>query len=79
MEGDRTDMSDTDALSDNEEMQKRSRALKVQKEASKEIMNELLQERADLVAKFDRDTDLKSKMIISGIPKIATLGVIRYH
>ena len=42
-------------------------------------MDELKQERDDLVAEFDKDTDLKSKILISGVHKVSVLGVIKYH
>ena len=38
--------------------------LEVQEQASRELMEELKSERDDLVAEFDQDTDLKSKMLI---------------
>ena len=42
-------------------------------------MDELKAERDDLVAEFDKDTDLKTKIIIDGIHKVSVLGVIKYH
>jgi hypothetical protein len=42
-------------------------------------MQEMIGERAKLVEHFDRDTELKSKMVISGIQKICVLGSIKYH
>jgi len=43
----------------------------VQEKASKDLLAELKAERDGLVAEFDQDTDLKSKMIISGIHKVS--------
>ena len=42
-------------------------------------MEELKADREELVADFNEDTDLKSKMIISGIHKISVQGIIKYH
>lgn len=42
-------------------------------------MEELRSEREDLLAEFDRETDLKSKMLIGGIHKVTVLGMIKYH
>lgn len=42
-------------------------------------MAELKAERDGLVAHFDRDTDLKEKMLITGIHKVSVLGMIKYH
>lgn len=39
----------------------------------------MVAERAKLVEHFDRDTELKSKMVVSGIQKICVLGMIKYH
>ena len=36
-------------------------------------------ERNALVERFDKDTDLNEKILISGISKICVLGVIKYH
>jgi len=53
--------------------------VEAQQEASRELMAELRGERDELLAEFDRDTDLKSKMLISGIHKVTVLGMIKYH
>ena len=53
--------------------------LEVQEQASRELMEELKSERDDLVAEFDQDTDLKSKMLIQGVHKVSVLGIIKYH
>ena len=42
-------------------------------------MDELKAERDELVAEFDQDTDLKSKILVDGVHKIAVLGIIKYH
>jgi len=39
----------------------------------------LMSERDELVADFNGDTDLKSKMLIQGIAKVCVLGTIKYH
>lgn len=39
----------------------------------------MLSERERLVQEFDQDTELKSKMVVSGIQKICVLGLIKYH
>jgi hypothetical protein len=39
----------------------------------------MISERSKLVEHFDKDTELKSKMLISGIQKICVLGTIKYH
>ena len=36
-------------------------------------------ERDELVAEFDRDTDLKEKILIDGVQKVCVLGIIKYH
>ena len=48
-------------------------------EERKELLDEMRRERDELVAHFDKDTDLKQKMLITGIHKISVLGVIKYH
>lgn len=53
--------------------------LQAQESASMELLEELKAERDGLVAEFDKDTDLKQKMIISGIHKVSVLGIIKYH
>jgi len=42
-------------------------------------MEELKGERDDLLAEFDEQTDLKSKILIQGIHKVTVLGMIKYH
>lgn len=58
------DKSDTDALTDGEQLYKRQSAMKVYEAASQELIKEMIEERAELVEHFDKDTDLKSKMVI---------------
>ena len=60
-------------------LSKRKMMLQAQENASKELMEELKADREELVADFNEDTDLKSKMIISGIHKISVQGIIKYH
>ena len=36
-------------------------------------------ERDELVAHFDKDSDLKEKILIEGVQKVCVLGVIKYH
>ena len=36
-------------------------------------------ERDELVAYFDKDTDLKEKILIEGVQKVCVLGMIKYH
>ena len=43
------------------------------------MLDELKSERDELVAEFDKDTDLKSKMLVQGVHKVSVLGVIKYH
>lgn len=43
------------------------RAIERQEDAQKKLLAQLKQERQDLVAEFDEDTDLKKKIIVSGI------------
>ena len=42
-------------------------------------MDEMRAEREELIAHFDKDTDLKQKILIKGVQKISVLGVIKYH
>ena len=42
-------------------------------------MEELKADRDDLIAEFDAETDLKSKMLITGIRKVSVLGMMKYH
>ena len=42
-------------------------------------MEELKEERDELLAEFSEETDLKSKMLIQGIHKVTVLGMIKYH
>ena len=58
---------------------KRKLAQEAQDLAVQEIMDELREERNELVAEFDKDTDLKSKILIDGVKKVSVLGVIKYH
>ena len=44
-----------------------------------QLMDKLKKQREDVVAEFDNDTDLKSKVVVDGIKKISVLGVIKYH
>ena len=53
--------------------------MELQEMASRELIDEMREERAELVQKFDKDTDLKQKMLITGVHKISVLGVIKYH
>ena len=43
-----------------------------------EILQEMRQERNELVEEFSKDS-LSQKMLISGIHKVCVLGVIKYH
>ena len=54
-------------------------AVEKQEEAQSELLASLKKDRQDLVAEFDGDTDLKKKVLITGIKKISVLGVIKYH
>ena len=58
---------------------KRKQIKEAQELATREIMDELRQEREDLVAEFDKDTDLKRKILIDGVHKVSVLGIIKYH
>ena len=58
---------------------KRNMMIEMQEQATKEILDEMKAERDDLVAHFDKDTDLREKIIIKGIQKVCVLGVIKYH
>jgi len=78
-DGERTDLSDWERLTDGEEQQKRLMRIEVQEQASKELMDEMKAEREELIAHFDKDTDLKQKVLIKGVQKISVLGVIKYH
>lgn len=60
-------------------LSKRKMMIVAQENASKELLQELKADRDELIAEFDGDTDLKSKMIISGIHKICVQGIIKYH
>lgn len=56
--------SDTDALTDSETLTRRQNQLKVEEAATQDLMQEMLSERAQLVEHFDKDTDLKTKILI---------------
>ena len=43
------------------------KAIEQQEEAQKQLLAQLKQDRQDLIAEFDEDTDLKKKVIVSGI------------
>lgn len=43
------------------------------------LLDKLRREREGVVAEFDGDTDLKTKIVIDGIRKISVLGMIKYH
>ena len=58
---------------------RRDLMLQAQEKASKELLEELKAERDELVAEFDQDTDLKSKILLTGIHKVSVLGMIKYH
>ena len=61
------------------QLKRKMEAMEAQDLAVQEIRDELKQERDDLVAEFDKDTDLKSKILIDGVKKVSVLGVIKYH
>lgn len=42
-------------------------------------MEEMKSERDKLIEHFNKDTDLKEKIIIQGVKKICVLGMIKYH
>ena len=56
------------------QLSKRRMVQEAQQLASQELLDELRAEREDLVAKFDGETDLKSKMIIEGVQKVCVLS-----
>lgn len=78
-------MSDNSELeggmtTDGDEAQKRrAMQIEIQENASKELLDEMRQERDDLVEYFEKDTDLSKKVLISGVRKVCVLGVIKYH
>jgi len=75
-----SDQSEGEGLTtDGENGAKRRMVVEVQEQASRELMEELKGERDDLLAEFDEQTDLKSKMLIQGIHKVTVLGMIKYH
>ena len=43
------------------------------------MMEEMKSERDKLIEHFDKDRDLKEKIILSGVKKICVLGMIKYH
>ena len=43
------------------------KALEIQEDAQKELLESLKKERQDLVSEFDGETDLKRKVLITGI------------
>ena len=44
-----------------------------------QLLDKLKKERDGVVSEFNEDTDLRSKVIITGVQKISVLGVIKYH
>ena len=50
-----------------EALNKRNMMIEVQDKAAKEILEEMKAERDELVAHFDKDTDLKEKILIEGV------------
>jgi hypothetical protein len=42
-------------------------------------MEEMKQERDKLIEHFNKDTDLKEKILLTGVKKICVLGMIKYH
>ena len=76
-----SDLSEGEGLTTDGEdgTSRRQMMLQAQESASMELLEELKAERDGLVAEFDKDTDLKQKMIISGIHKVSVLGIIKYH
>lgn len=78
-----SDLSEGEGMTtDGEEggvMSKRQLVMQAQEKASKELLEELKSERDELVAEFDKDTDLKTKILVQGIHKVSVLGVIKYH
>lgn len=55
------------------------RELERQEAAQLELLDQLKHDRDGLMKEFDEENDLKSKIIVDGIKKIAVLGVIKYH
>lgn len=55
------------------------KAIETQQIAQQKLLSKLKEDRQNVVAEFDGDTDLKSKVLIDGIKKISVLGVIKYH
>jgi len=43
------------------------------------MMEEMKTERDKLIERFDKDKDLKEKVILTGVKKICVLGMIKYH
>lgn len=55
-------------------LQKRS-----QEEAYGAMMEEMKAERDKLIEHFNKDTDLREKVLITGVKKVCVLGMIKYH
>ena len=79
--GGQSDLSEGEGMTTDGEdgLSKRQMVAQVQQEAQRELLEELKAERDDLVAEFDGDTDLKSKMLVQGVQKVSVLGIIKYH
>jgi len=43
------------------------------------MMEEMKAERESLIEHFNKDTDLKEKILITGVKKVCVLGMIKYH
>jgi hypothetical protein len=43
------------------------------------MMEEMKAERDKLIEHFNKDTDLKEKILITGVKKVCVLGMIKYH
>lgn len=51
----------------------------IQEAAYAGMMEEMKNERDKLIERFDKDKDLKEKVILTGVKKICVLGMIKYH
>lgn len=51
----------------------------VQEAAYADMMEEMKQERDKLIEHFNKDTDLREKILLTGVKKVCVLGMIKYH
>ena len=79
--GQKSDLSDTEGMTTDgdEALSKRKMMVEIQEKATKQILDEMKAERDELVAHFDKETDLSEKILIEGVKKVCVLGMIKYH